>query len=317
MISSRRDFLAQAAGCAGYLAAGLGLAGSAVRQAFAARQYGTVVAETDFARVEQLGEGVWGVVSTPLRDGERHFATVSNGGIVAGRDGVLLIEGFMSDAGSAWVRAQAMALTGKEPTHVVVTHFHADHCRGLPSLVGDSGAITMATPTTRDLMSDGDEPLVPETALGDATTRIDLGGRSVTLVPRLGHTPSDVTVHLDDPAVIWCGDLVWNAMFPNFTHSIPSHMIRHCEEILGRPGITYVPGHGDVDDAAGLNTYLGLLREVESGARRALQAGIPVEEAAADFALPESLGEWLRFSPDYYERAFRAWERELGESAAH
>jgi hypothetical protein len=34
-------------------------------------------------------------------------------------------------------------------------------------------------------------------------------------------------------------------------------------------------------------------------------------EGARTWHPPDKLGEWVRFSDDYYEVAFRAWEKEL------
>ncbi|NKB86725.1 MAG: MBL fold metallo-hydrolase [Acidobacteria bacterium] len=306
--SSRRHFMRIASGCAGYLAT----APLWVRQSFAIRPQATVVAETPFARIEALADGVWGVISTPLRDGERQFATTSNGGIVQGRDGLLIVEGFMSDEGSAWVAEQAFALTGMRPTHVVLTHFHGDHCRGIAGL-GLDGAASHATARTRELMAEGEETILPEgeiAANGDTT--IDLGGTQATVTARMGHTPSDVTVEIRDRNIVFCGDLVWNEMFPNFTHSIPSHMVRACEQLLRRDGVTYVPGHGDVADMAAQDNYLGLLQDLERAAQRDAAAGVDLAAAVAAYEVPASLGTFVQFGADYVERAFRAWYRELG-----
>jgi hypothetical protein len=61
--------------------------------------------------------------------------------------------------------------------------------------------------------------------------------------------------------------------------------------------------------------YLALLDDVEAAARRAIEAGKPVAEAARAYRPPVELGEWVLFSPDYYAVAFGAWERELGHRA--
>jgi hypothetical protein len=54
-----------------------------------------------------------------------------------------------------------------------------------------------------------------------------------------------------------------------------------------------------------------VIRDIEKSARRAVEKGTPAAEAAAEYKIPESLGEWMTFSPDYFERAFLAWEKEL------
>lgn len=312
---SRREFHRLAGGCAAWLATGLAWMPATARRAFAAQARGEVVAESDFARIERLHDGVWAVVSTPLRGGGSHFETTSNGGIIQGSHGVMVVEGYMQEAGAAWVAEQAARLTGSEITHIVVTHYHADHCRGLRGL-GKVAQFVHATPTTRSLMAATDEPMLPGQSLReDGAARIDLGGIVVHLAPRRGHTPSDVTVEVEDPAVVFCGDLYWNRMFPNFVDAIPSHQVRHCEDLLGRSEATLVPGHGDLGDAASQADYLGLLRDLEAAGRRSFEAGITVEAAVAEYRVPESLGTFFQFGGDYVLRAFTAWHRELSGNA--
>lgn len=320
----RRSFLRRATGCVAHLLAGVALAPAAARRAFAATPRKRVVAEEPFARIEQVADGVWAVVSTPLKDGGRHFTTTSNGGIIAGREAILVVEGYYTEEGSAWLAGQVRKLTGREATHAVVTHYHADHTRGLRGLQVDrpdgAGPLRMlTTPATRQRLVEHEEKALPEAGIADDGdgVQLDLGGKQVRLVPRKGHTSSDVSVHLEEPSVIWCGDLVWNGMFPNYVDAIPSWLTRHCEELLGRPDTTYVPGHGDISDAAGLDPYLGLIRDIGRAARAAAEQGTPAARAAEAYRLPQSIDEWVMFSPDYIERAFLAWEKELsGASSA-
>lgn len=310
----RRRLLLQGSGCAAWLA-GLALAPAPLRAAFAARPQGRIVEATPFARVERIADGVWAIVSTPLRDGGRHFTTTANGGIVAGRDGVVLIEAFYSAEGARWAVDLCRRLTGRAPDRIVVTHYHADHSLGLATLAEEGADATLLTQTTRGLL----EPEQPMPALHpldeSEPTRLDLGGRTLLLSPRGGHTASDVTIELEEPGVIWCGDLVWNGMFPNFVDAIPSALLRHCESLLGRAGTHYVPGHGDAGDAEALAPYLGLLQDLAAAAGRAREEGIGATEAAARYRLPAALSDWVMFSPDYFERAFRAFERERAMDA--
>ncbi|MBE0591032.1 MAG: MBL fold metallo-hydrolase, partial [Gemmatimonadales bacterium] len=290
------------------------------RTAWTTASRGTVVREEPWGRLEALGDGIWALISTPL-DGDR--TTLCNGGIVAGLDGVLLIEGFATSAGAQWMAAEARRLTGRAPTHVVLTHFHGDHTGGIGGYA-DGGAVMRVTAVTRGLVLQEDARrsaadgavragLLAEAELMDPAgeTLIDLGGRAVRMIPREGHTPSDVTVEVDDPSVVFCGDLVWNRMFPNYRDAIPSRLGRDVRALVRTRETRYVPGHGPLADAGDLQRYVDLIDDVEVHARRAIERGRPVAAAAAEYRVPEALGEWIMFSPRYYEVAFGAWEREL------
>ncbi len=140
---------------------------------------------------------------------------------------------------------------------------------------------------------------------------IDLGGRRVRLVRRRGHTASDVSLEVDDPSVVFTGDLVWNAMFPNYVDATPSVLAQSVRALVRDRTTTYVPGHGAVAAAADVARYQAMLGEVERAARDAVARGQSPAEAAAAFTLPASLGEWVLFNKVFFERAFEAWAREL------
>ena len=162
-----------------------------------------------------------------------------------------------------------------------------------------------------EFYTDAGETLPEPVLIGQPPYLSDLGGKRVRLVPRSGHTASDVTVQLEEPKVVWCGDLVWNGMFPNYVDALPSALTEHAGQILARTKTTFVPGHGDIPDAKQVASFLGLLQDVEAAARKAFELGKPAAEAAEAYEVPESLGEWQLFSPAFPGRAFAAWEREL------
>jgi glyoxylase-like metal-dependent hydrolase (beta-lactamase superfamily II) len=255
------------------------------------------------------------LISTPLGG---DYTTVANGGIVAGRDGVLAIEGFMRPRGAEWLAEQALALTGRRPTHVVLTHYHADHVNGLAGYAAPSGSPrVMSTTITRDLAVSKNQPAdsartrALEASAVLASGSLDLGGRSVRITTLEGHTDSDAIVELDDPGVTFCGDLVWNGMFPNYVDAKPS-LLAKSVRAMRHPERIYVPGHGPVGRAPEFDRYVAMLEAVEAGARRAHAAGTPAAEAGAAFVLPPALGEWTLFNKVFFERAFAAWYRELG-----
>ncbi len=321
MMLNRRTFLGKSVTCACHLAvAGAAMSASA-RKLWAAESLGQVVAREPFGTLEKVADGVWAVISRPL-DGDR--TTLANGGLIAGKSGVLAVEGFNQPAGAQWLATKSLELTGKRPTHVVVTHHHGDHANGIAGYQeGAQQCAIHSTAVTRDIVlardAKGPTPAPARaTALGGAvllapaqTTSIDLGGRVAHVVPRDGHTQSDVTVELDDPSVVFCGDLVWNAMFPNYVDTTPSKFVGAVRGLKRAKDTIYVPGHGPLAKDRELDRYIAVLDEVEAAARKSHAAGITAEEAGKTFMLSEKLGPWGLFSTVFYPRAFEAWYREL------
>ncbi len=310
---TRRSFLRHSSSCAAHL--GLMSAASPLwaRSLWASQERYPVVAREPWGRLERVAEGMWALVSTPLED----RTTLCNGGIIAGRAGVLVVEGFGSDAGARWMSEQARELTGRAPTHVVVTHYHGDHTAGLRGAFEVSRPEVLVTERTRALVEERNQN-GPSEVLADAQvldtrrpTEIDLGGRSVIVVPRRGHTDSDVSLEVTDPSVVFCGDLVWNGMFPNYMDAIPSRLSLAVRLLRERRATTYVPGHGTLADGADLDRYIDVLDDIEAAARRALERGQSAQEAGAAYAIPPALGEWMLFSANYFERAIDAWMKEI------
>jgi len=316
-IWSRRDFVCRSASCAAHI--GL-IAAVSPRWTtmLAAQERFPVVASEPWGRIERIADGVWALVSDPLTD----RTTLCNGGIIAGRTGIVVIEAFGSDAGASWMMQQARRLTGRDPTHVVLTHFHSDHTGGMRGVVSEASAEFLATPVTRDYARDN--PNASNPLLNRATpldtirpTEVDLGDRSILIVPRRGHTDSDVTIEVSDPAVVFCGDLVWNGMFPNYVDATPSRLSQAVRLIRASDAGTYVPGHGPLADLAALDRYVDLLDHVEEAARRAHDAGMTAEQAGAEYSLPAGMGEWVRFNPAYFSRAIGAWLSEFEGTPQH
>lgn len=314
---TRRKFLSASASCGAYLAAIAPILGPAALRRWRAPIGGRVVAQTPFARIEEVGANMYAIISTPL---EGDFTTTCNGGIVGGSSGTLVYEAFNTPEGARWVAEQARDLTGRWPDHVVVSHFHGDHSAGPSGFVPDNGRAPAlrATRATQELVQEsrGDAILAPwadVTVLSeDGPLNVDLGDRMVAVVPRRGHTASDVTIEVDGgEGPVWCGDLVWNAMFPNYTHAVPSQLSRTVRALQAMPASTYVPGHGPLTDDAAMTGYVALIDLVEEAARAAWSRGMGPDEAAEAFEVPASLGEWYVFNPSFYQRAMQAWMSEL------
>jgi len=317
---TRRYFVARGGSCAAHLSLAALLAPTALRRRWAATPFGSVVAAEPFGRLEQIAPNTWALISTPLSG---DYTTLSNGGIVAGRNAVLVIEGFAQAAGAKWLAGKAKELTGRWPTHVLITHYHGDHVNGVAGYrdAGETAEIRL-TDTTRGLAKEKNQP--PDDArmraLGDAVaieagspSKFDLGGgRAVRIIPLVGHTASDVAVVIDEPRIVFAGDLLWNNMFPNYVDAAPGRLKQSVQSLKQKGEVIYVPGHGPVATAADFERYQALLDEIERGARSARERGLSAAGAAAQYSIPSSLGEWTLFNKRFIEGAFTAWYRELG-----
>jgi len=317
---NRRHFLNQSTGCTAHIYALSCLGGGAfAKRAFAAQDGRKVVAKEKWGRLEGLGEGVWALISTPFDT--KDFTTVCNGGIVAGKTGVLAIEAMMQPAGAKWLAEQAVALTGRKPTDVVMTHYHRDHTAGHPGYIfdGKGPKMWLTEPTQKGAEeSFAEADSAPPEFLGvervgtDKPLVIDLGGRAVKVVPRKGHTSSDLTIEVSDPKVVWTGDLFFNRMFPNYGDSQPDLLAGYAAEMTRLDKeVVIVPGHGPLADQSAVQLYQGFLRVVEEAAVKAHESGNPPEKSAEQFKLPESMDEWLIWSPENVKKAFAAWYRVL------
>src|SRR5262245_43300904 len=84
------------------------------------------ILEKPFARATKEGEGLYITLANP----EGGPQCLSNGGVLAGRDAMLLIEGHMQPAGAQFELELAKLVSNRPIRGAVNTHFHPDHAFG-------------------------------------------------------------------------------------------------------------------------------------------------------------------------------------------
>ena len=341
MLSNRRLFLRSLFGTACGLPAVSLMAPLTVRRAYGQTPAGTPKAQSDFARIEELADGVYALVSTPFKaDGSvGNTTTHSNGGLIVGTDRILAIDSYRTTQGARFVAQACLELTGRLPTHVVHTHFHFDHLGGTqgfisaesaPEIIMTEAARNLALDTYRKTTETKDKDFTQSALnkwggrLTDATriipagresVTLDLGGRSLTISQLSGHTDSDVVVVDVESGILFGGDLIWDGIFPNFMSSTPSVWRKTVTKLLEAEYSLIVPGHGNVlpPDAKSFANLQVLMDELEVFSREANLKGWTVDEAAARFKLTPAAGDWQYFREGFHEMAIDAWFRDLGE----
>ena len=102
------------------------LAGLAVPALAAQKRDAAPLLDRGFARVTQLAPGVY----VTIADGSKGMQCASNGGVIAGRNAVLIVEGHMQPAGAALEIEVARMVSKAAIRGAVDTHFHLDHSFG-------------------------------------------------------------------------------------------------------------------------------------------------------------------------------------------
>ncbi len=194
-------------------------------------------------------------------------------GVVVGTEGVLLVDTGSTLREGAMLGHEVRELTGRDVTHVALTHGHFDHVFGTAAL-GDglrvhgdralAGYLEREQDTLgQDAVRHGVDPeearraaeaLVRPGLLVDGRHDLDLGAREVRLVSAgPGHTDHDLAVVVPGtPAVVFCGDLVEESGEPQAgPDAAPAHWPTALDRLLDLGGETavYVPGHGATVDA--------------------------------------------------------------------
>lgn len=202
----------------------------------------------------RLARGVWVGVVEP--------ETV-NVGLVAGRDGALLIDCGSSPAQGAALRSSAEAHAGVPLRAVVATHWHHDHAFGL-SAFADLDTVAHESVPARLASTEameaaaalglGPAAVTPPRRTVAVATAVDLGDRRVEIVHLgPGHTDGDLLVVVPDADLVFAGDLIESAGPPQTgPDSVVAEWAGTLDGLVGlmTADTRAVPGHGEPVDRA-------------------------------------------------------------------
>lgn len=277
----------------------------------------TAVAQSDSGAVatmspRQVAPNVWFVEGLTALGSPANQNFISNAGFIVTSAGVVVIDALGSPELARRLMERIRGITDKPVTHVIVTHYHADHIYGLQAFKA-VGAQVLAHEAARlylnsDLAQlrlqasrkelapwiDERTELVPADQWLSSGMELIVGGTKMLIQPvGPSHTPEDLVIYLPSEQVLFAGDLVFRNRIPFVGQADSRQWIKALEGLLAYPARVIVPGHGPMSTNARADMeltrdYLTHLRTVMGSAAGNLE---PFEEAyqAADWRRFEGL----------------------------
>ena len=236
--------------------------------------------------------------------------------IILGEEQAVLIDAQWKPSDAQQV-ADMIAASGRELTHILITHGHPDHYWGLQAILDEfPGAKVLARKGTRDEITNqfaakwihwqpmmGDdiplEPVIPEVFSEDALMLEGDEIRFIDLPPN--EVEHSVAFYVPSQQALVAGDLIFSRMHAYFADlNNPSGWIEALELVkTAGPIKTVYPGHGPNGDAGLVDEAIRYMQVYQSYA----QPGVP---------LPEIIKGMTAEFPDYGGEALLWWTRGPG-----
>ena len=262
-------------------------------------------------RLQRVAENVYFVQGQSALGSSANRNFISNAGFVITGDSVVVIDALGSPALAEELVEKIKAVTPKPISHVLLTHYHADHIYGL-QVFEALGAKIVANEHAREYINSETAQLRLEASrkelapwvnkdtrmlsasnwLSGENTKLTVGGVDFVL-QHMGpsHTPEDTAIYLPQSGVLFIGDVVFRNRIPYVGQADSRHWIGALDELLKLPVKIMVPGHGPASDQPRQDMqltrdYLKYLREAMGKAAANLD---PFEEAY-------QATDWSKFS---------------------
>ena len=274
---------------------------------------GTVVApQAVVMQPQQVSASAWYVQGLSALGSSANQNFISNAGFVVTPAGVVVIDALGSPALAERLLAEIRKITPLPVTHVILTHYHADHIYGLQTFKAQGARIIaqragqeyLNSDTARLRLEASKHDLAPwindKTQLVsadqwiDGPTELTVGGTRLLLQPAgPSHTPEDLVVYLPKEKVLFAGDLVFRNRIPFVGQANSGHWIESLQTLLKFDATVIVPGHGPYSTEARKDTeltrdYLVYLRATMGQAAKNMDP-FDAAYAAADWSRFEGL----------------------------
>jgi len=225
----------------------------------------------------------------------------NNAGFIVGNDYVVVVDALATVGLTRKFRDEIRKITDKPVRYLINTHHHGDHTYGNHVFAG--ATIISHDYCRREVIEAGimDPSLLntiflefdfqgiaatPADITFDKQLTLHMDGREVRLLHfGPGHTVDDIIVYLPAEGVIFAGDFIFLYSTPLGMEGSFAGWLRNLDAMEKLGAKTYVPGHGPVCGAEGLNLCRDYLVFVQSEAKKRFDKGMTVDEAAKDIDL--------------------------------
>lgn len=215
-----------------------------------------------------------------------------NIGLLTGQEGTLIIDDQYAPL-SDKIKAKIATLTDQKVTHVLNTHWHADHTGGNENF-GKDGALIIAHQNVRKRMGtevirgEQVQPASPDIALPVITFGEDLqlyfnNQEIMAIHVHNGHTDGDALIWMPRANVLHLGDCFFHKRFPYIDQGSGGSVngvIKAVETalMLVDEETQIIPGHGPMATKDDLSGYLQFLKTMKSRMEPFISSATPLDD---------------------------------------
>jgi glyoxylase-like metal-dependent hydrolase (beta-lactamase superfamily II) len=153
----------------------------------------------------------------------------------------------------------------------------AEYAAALGNIYGVANATVLALPN---------RPLDP----AKLPINLDLGGLTAVVETYPGHSGTDLIVRVPAQNVVYTGDLLFSNMYPvTFDEQATVSGWRSTLKtfLSWEKDTIFIPGHGQICGREGVQLSLDLFDDVSAQAEKLHRSGVPAEDAADQYVVPE------------------------------
>lgn len=227
----------------------------------------------------------------------------ANAGFVITGDGVVVFDALGTPSLGAAMIGEIRKLTDQPITHVVLSHYHADHIYGLQAfkdltnakiIAQDSFNLYTSSPDAKQRLqqreialapwvNDNTRVVLPDVTFSDETFLESGAYRFMIYHAGPAHAPDDSMMMVEPAGVLFSGDIIQNGRVPflNSAEVDTENWMQAIEKVRKLEPKVLIPGHGPASWNAmvALDFTYDYISFVRSEMQRAVENWVPFEDA--------------------------------------